>query len=194
MFLPAKQGSICLKLCQHCGVRDTTFPGLIAPPLPSLKPPPPCPNWSLCFYPISLNRVAKQIRLKLILAHVIPLLKTLQGLFISFKVKAKILTTPFKILHNLKLFTTQPSSPQRFPSKLIYQSSSYSFHSTHTALLAVPQTQILEVEVGCQTRALPIPYTKYALPPDNLNASLLHTSGLYSNIPFQRDTFPDNAV
>lgn len=49
------------------------------------------------------------------LAPVIPLLKTLQWLPILFNIKAEILTTAYKIFHNLKFSAIQPSSPNFSP-------------------------------------------------------------------------------
>lgn len=69
------------------------------------------PNWSLCFH----ITIQPNIGLKCMLAHVIPLLKTLQWLPILFSVIAEILTTTYKIFHNLKFSTIQPSSPHSSP-------------------------------------------------------------------------------
>lgn len=84
------------------------------------------------------------------LDHVIPLLRTLQWLPIPFNlkpVKADIHTTAYRALHNVKLHKPALLSPP-FPSELTDYSSPSLLPSSHTDLLAIPQTQISKVEVA----------------------------------------------
>ena len=99
------------------------------------------------------------------LDHVILMLKTLQWFLISFNMKVKILRAACKTLTNLKLSTIQPSSPHLSP--LSSPTTPPLTHSTPGTLgfLGVPQTQILELEVCFYPKVLPIPSTKYTLPP-----------------------------